>query len=74
MPRNNKPAKATQPFKCKPPESFPTCNALCCAKTYETEEVTGNFIALGIIGAIRVPKLPIVAGKLCVFTRWVAGG
>ena len=37
------------------------------------QEVTGNFIALGIIGAIRVPKLPIVAGKLCVFTRWVAG-
>jgi len=37
------------------------------------QEVTGNFIALGIIGAIRVPKVPIVAGKLCVFTRWVAG-
>ena len=37
------------------------------------QEVTGNFIALGIIGAIRVPKVPVVAGKLCVFTRWVAG-
>jgi len=37
------------------------------------QEVNGNFITLGIIGAIRVPKLPIVAGRLCVFTRWVAG-
>ncbi|MDP6057647.1 MAG: hypothetical protein QGH33_02090 [Pirellulaceae bacterium] len=37
------------------------------------QEATGNFIALGIIGVIRVPKMPIVAGKLCVFTRWVAG-
>jgi hypothetical protein len=37
------------------------------------QEATGNFIALGIIGMIRVPKMPIVAGKLCVFTRWVAG-
>ena len=46
------------------------CSVLC---EDVRQEVTGNFIALGIIGAIRVPKLPIVAGKLCVFTRWVAG-
>ena len=45
------------------------CSVLC---EDVRQEVTGNFIALGIIGAIRVPKLPIVAGKLCVF-RWVAG-
>ena len=46
------------------------CSLLC---EDVRQEVTGNFIALGIIGAIRVPKVPIVAGKLCVFTRWVAG-
>ena len=46
------------------------CSVLC---EDVRQEVTGNFIALGIIGAIRVPKLPIVASKLCVCTRWVAG-
>ena len=46
------------------------CSLLC---EDVRQEVTGNFIALGIIGAIRVPKVPVVAGKLCVFTRWVAG-
>ena len=46
------------------------CSVLC---EDVRQEVTGNFIALGIIGTIRVPKLPVVAAKLCVFTRWVAG-
>ena len=42
------------------------CSVLC---EDVRQEATGNFIALGIIGVIRVPKMPIVAGKLCVFTR-----
>ena len=46
------------------------CSVLC---EDVRQEANGNFIALGIIGVIRVPKVPIVAGKLCVFTRWVAG-
>ena len=46
------------------------CSVLC---EDVRQEATCNFIALGIIGMIRVPKMPIVAGKLCVFTRWVAG-
>lgn len=37
------------------------------------QEVTGNFILLGVIGVIRVPRLPIVAARLCVFNRWTAG-
>ncbi|MCF7669218.1 MAG: hypothetical protein K9N48_05530 [Verrucomicrobia bacterium] len=37
------------------------------------QEVTGNFILIGVIGAIRVPKVPITALKLCVFNRWTAG-
>lgn len=37
------------------------------------QEVTGNFILLGVINFIRVPKLPVVALKLSVFNRWTAG-
>lgn len=37
------------------------------------QEVSGNFILVGVIGLIRVPQLPIYAAKLCVFNRWVAG-
>ncbi len=37
------------------------------------QEVTGNFILVGIIGYIRVPQLPIKAFKLCIFNRWTAG-
>ncbi len=28
---------------------------------------------IGVIGLIRVPKVPITALKLCVFNRWAAG-
>jgi hypothetical protein len=37
------------------------------------QEVNGNFIIVGIIGFVNVPQLPVVAFKLCVFNRWVAG-
>jgi hypothetical protein len=37
------------------------------------QEITGNFILVGVIGLIRVPQLPIKAFKLCVFNRWTAG-
>jgi len=37
------------------------------------QEVTGNFILLGVMNFIRVPKLPVVAFRLCVFNRWTAG-
>jgi hypothetical protein len=37
------------------------------------QEMSGNFILLGIIGYVRVPQLPITALKLCVFNRWTAG-
>ena len=37
------------------------------------QEVTGNFILLGVINLIRVPQLPIVALKLNLFNRWTAG-
>lgn len=37
------------------------------------QESNGNFIIIGVIGAVQVPQLPITAFKLCVFNRWAAG-
>jgi hypothetical protein len=37
------------------------------------QESNGNFIIVGVLGAIRVPKLPVTAIKLSVFNRWTAG-
>lgn len=37
------------------------------------QEANGNFFLIGVINFIRVPQLPIVAGRLCVFNRWTAG-
>ena len=37
------------------------------------QEVNGNLFLIGVINFIRVPQLPIVAGRLCVFNRWTAG-
>ena len=37
------------------------------------QEANGNFFIVGVINLLRVPQLPIVAGRLCVFNRWTAG-
>src|SRR4051812_22036667 len=37
------------------------------------QEITGNFILLGIIAFVQVPQLPVTAMKLCIFNRWTAG-
>lgn len=37
------------------------------------QEVTGNFLLIGVLNFIRVPQLPITAGRLLVFNRWTAG-
>jgi Family of unknown function (DUF6941) len=37
------------------------------------QEANGNFFIVGVINFLRVPQLPIVAGRLCVFNRWTAG-
>lgn len=37
------------------------------------QEATGNFIIIGVIGLIRLPKLPVTAARLCIFNRWTAG-
>ncbi|TAL00625.1 MAG: hypothetical protein EPO07_09475 [Verrucomicrobia bacterium] len=37
------------------------------------QEVNGNFFLIGVINFIRVPQVPVVALRLCVFNRWTAG-
>jgi len=37
------------------------------------QEVTGNFILIGVINFIRVPHVPVTAARLLVFNRWTAG-
>jgi hypothetical protein len=37
------------------------------------QEANGNFFLVGVINFLRVPQLPAVAGRLCVFNRWTAG-
>ena len=37
------------------------------------QEVTGSFFLIGVINFLRVPQLPVVAFRLSVFSRWVAG-
>lgn len=46
------------------------CSLLC---EDVRQESNGNFIIIGVIGLIRVPKVPITALKLCIFNRWAAG-
>ena len=46
------------------------CSLLC---EEVRQEVNGNFFLVGVINFIRVPQLPVVAFKLCVFNRWTAG-
>lgn len=46
------------------------CSLLC---DEVRQEISGNFILMGIIAYVRVPQLPITALKLCVFNRWTAG-
>ena len=46
------------------------CSLLC---EEVRQEVTGSFFLIGVVNFIRVPQLPVVAFRLSVFSRWVAG-
>jgi hypothetical protein len=37
------------------------------------QEANGNLFLIGVINLLRVPQLPIVAGRICIFNRWTAG-
>jgi hypothetical protein len=46
------------------------CSLLC---EEVRQEANGNLFLIGVINAIRVPQVPIVAGRVCIFNRWTAG-
>lgn len=46
------------------------CSLLC---EDVRQEISGNFILVGVINLIRVPQVPVTAFKLCVINRWTAG-
>src|SRR6266496_1738135 len=46
------------------------CSLLC---EDVRQEVTGNFILIGVVNFIRVPQLPVTAARLLFFNRWTAG-
>jgi hypothetical protein len=37
------------------------------------QEVNGNLFLIGVVHYLRVPQVPVTAGRLCVFNRWTAG-
>jgi len=46
------------------------CSLLC---EEVRQEANGNLFLIGVINLLRVPQLPIVAGRVCIFNRWTAG-
>jgi len=46
------------------------CSLLC---EEVRQEANGNLFLIGVVQAVRVPQLPIVANRICIFNRWVAG-
>jgi hypothetical protein len=46
------------------------CSLLC---EEVRQEANGNLFLIGVVNVIRVPQLPIVAGRICIFNRWAAG-
>lgn len=37
------------------------------------QEVNGNLFLIGVIHYLRVPQVPVTAGRVCIFNRWTAG-
>ena len=46
------------------------CSLLC---EEVRQEVNGNLFLIGVVNVVRVPQIPIVAGRICIFNRWAAG-
>lgn len=46
------------------------CSLLC---EEVRQEINGNLFFIGVIQVIRVPQLPLVAGRICIINRWTAG-
>lgn len=37
------------------------------------QEINGNLLLIGVLQVLRVPQLPVTAGRVCIFNRWTAG-
>jgi len=37
------------------------------------QEANGNLFLIGVIHFLRIPQVPITAGRICIFNRWTAG-
>ena len=37
------------------------------------QEVNGNLFLIGVVQVLRIPSVPLVAGRICLFNRWTAG-
>jgi hypothetical protein len=46
------------------------CSLLC---EEVRQEANGNLLLIGVMSFLRVPRVPIVAPRLCVLNRWTAG-
>src|SRR5882672_3779059 len=46
------------------------CSLLC---EDVRQEVTGNFLLIGVVNFIRVPQLPLTIPRMLFFNRWTAG-
>ena len=46
------------------------CSLLC---EDVRQEINGNLILVGVVNAIRVQQMPVVASRLCVFNWWTSG-
>ena len=46
------------------------CSLLC---EEVRQEANGNLFLIGVLTLLRVPQLPVVAARICVFNRWAAG-
>ena len=46
------------------------CSLLC---EEVRQEANGNLFLIGVVQYLRIPQVPITAGRICVFNRWTAG-
>ena len=46
------------------------CSLLC---EEVRQEANGNLFLIGVVQYLRIPHVPITAGRICIFNRWTAG-
>jgi len=46
------------------------CSLLC---EEVRQEANGNLFLIGVVQYLRIPQVPITAGRICIFNRWTAG-